>query len=59
MADETQDNIITKTELPAVDSTDVSFPDNGSTLEGGDGKETIVHDTDENGNVVGWHKESA
>lgn len=35
----------------------VEFPDHGSEVSGTDGVEVIVHDKDEDGNVVGWHKE--
>lgn len=42
----------TPTEQPVVD--EVVFPEHGAVLPSG---EVIVHDTDENGNVIGWHKE--
>jgi hypothetical protein len=36
----------------------VEFPEHGSTVPTPNGVEQIVHDTDENGNVIGWHKEA-
>lgn len=41
----------------AVVELQVAFPDHGSVVRGSDGVEVIVHDHDENGNVIGWHKE--
>lgn len=34
------------------------FPAQGLVVADGDNKEVIIHDTDENGETVGWHKEA-
>lgn len=38
--------------------TENKFPEDGAVVSGTDGQETIVYDTDENGNTIGWHKEA-
>lgn len=35
----------------------VTFPEEGSIVEGSDGTEVVVYDKNEDGEVVGWHKE--
>lgn len=42
---------------PAVTEPTVNFPDHGTELAGEHGTEVVVHDKDEEGNVVGWHKQ--
>lgn len=36
----------------------VGFPEDGSVVQGSDGTEKVVHDFDDEGNLVGWHKEA-
>lgn len=42
---------------PPAEEAKVEFPEHGAVFEGEHGAEVIVHDTDKEGNVVGWHKE--
>lgn len=35
----------------------VSFPDEGSVVDGSDGRELVVYDKNDDGEVIGWHKE--
>lgn len=34
----------------------VEYPEEGSVIEGSDGKEVVVYDRDDDDKVVGWHK---
>lgn len=44
----------------SVDEVQVEFPENGTVVSSTtDGDAKVVHDVDENGNVLGWHKEPA
>lgn len=36
---------------------EVVFPEHLSELQGTDGTEIVIHDLDEDGNVIGWHKQ--
>lgn len=54
----TQDGVMTSTPVEQPSTASVEFPEDGSVLQGGDGKEVVVHDKDEDGNVTGWHKEA-
>lgn len=46
----------TKIEVQDANPT-VEFPAHGTELPNEHGTEVVVHDKDEDGNVIGWHKE--
>lgn len=48
----------TPIEQPQAETQPVELPEDGTILEGEEGSEKVVQDKDENGNVVGWHKEA-
>lgn len=54
MADEELDTTSTTT-VETTASTDDNFPKDNSVLDSG---ETVVHDKDDDGNVIGWHKQA-
>ena len=53
------DNVNTPVELTNSDGLVVVLPTEGEVLTNGNNeKETIVYDRNNNGDVIGWHKES-
>ena len=40
-----------------VKEVEIEFPEHGSEVPNEHGIEVNVHDVDEDGNVIGWHKE--